>query len=172
MPVAHAALLLFLVSVTPLAFAQSDPRVTDAEDKYIRPILLVVPDTPKRDAADKASIEIRVSGMVNELGALDSAEFSPPEGNERCISAIKEVLPYWRFRPVVDDKLCAPVASSGVILVWFEEKNGKPSASVSVPKGSSETVSVTQNKSRAARSERSSFFMQVKNFEFQQTARV
>jgi TonB family protein len=138
MTIARAALLLFLVSVSTLLFAQSDPRVTDAEDKYIRPILLVVPDIPKRDTADKLSIEIRVSGTVSDLGVLDSAEFSPSEGNEKYISAIKEVLPYWRFRPAVDDKLCAPVASSGVILVWFEEKDGKPSVSVSVPKSSSE----------------------------------
>ena len=102
------------------------------------PILLVAPDIPKRDPADKWPIEIRVSGTVNELGTLDSAAFSPVEGNERYIQAIKEVLSFWRFRPAIDNKLCAPVASTGVVLVWFEEKDGKPSVSVSTPKISSE----------------------------------
>jgi TonB family protein len=129
------ALLFLILTVTP-SIAQSDPRVIQEEDKYIRPILLVVPNVPKRDPADKWPIEIRVSGTVNELGTLDSAVFSPVEGNEKYVQAIKEVLQFWRFRPAVDDKLCAPVASSGSVLVWFEEKDGKPAVSVSVPKNS------------------------------------
>jgi TonB family protein len=135
-----AALLLFLITAT-ASMAQSDPRVIEAEDKYIRPILLVAPDIPKRDAADKLPVEIRVNGMVNPSGTLESAEFLPSEGNEKYILAIKEVLPFWRFRPAIDDKLCTPVASRGVVLVWFEEKEGKPSVSVSVPKNSSERES-------------------------------
>ncbi len=134
---ATAALLSFLVLAT-ASMAQSDPRVIEAEDKYIRPILLVAPDSPKRDPADKWPIEIRVSGTVNASGTLEAAEFSPSERNEKYILAIQEVLPFWRFRPAIDDKICAPVATSGVVLVWFEEKAGKPSVSVSVPKNSSE----------------------------------
>lgn len=133
----NVALLLFLLTAT-ASIAQSDPRVINAEDKYIRPILLVAPDIPKRDPADKWPIEIRVSGTVNELGTLDSAAFSPVEGNEKYIQAIKEVLSFWRFRPAIDGKLCAPATSTGVVLVWFEEKDGKPAVSVSVPKISSE----------------------------------
>jgi TonB family protein len=134
---ASVALLSLLITATS-SIAQSDPREISAEDKYIRPILLVVPDVPKRDPADKWPIEIRVSGTVNESGTLDAAAFSPVEGNEKYIQAINDVLSFWRFRPAIDDKLCAPVASTGVVLVWFEEKDGKPSVSVSVPKNSSE----------------------------------
>jgi hypothetical protein len=48
-----AVLLFSLLCATASSFAQSDPRITDAEDKYIRPVLLVAPKIPKRDPADK-----------------------------------------------------------------------------------------------------------------------
>lgn len=135
-----SALLLSLLTAATLSFAQPDPRITDAADKYVRPILLVAPDIPKRDPTDKWPIEIRVSGTVNPLGALEGAEFSPSEGAEKYILAIKEVLPFWRFRPAVDDELCAPVASAGSVLVWFEDKAGKPTVLVSVPKPNREVA--------------------------------
>ncbi len=127
-------LFLLLAAISSLTLAQSEPRPLQEEDKYFRPILVVTPEFPKRDPSDVLPVEIRVSGSVNAAGSLDAAEFSPIEGNEKFINSIKEVLGLWRFRPAVDSKACAPVASNGVLLVWFEEKNGVPSVSVSTPK--------------------------------------
>ena len=124
---------LLLLSASVLAIAQSDPRPLQEEDKYARPLLVVPPVFPKREATDKLPVEIRVSGSVSEDGTMESVEFSPIKGNEKFIQAIKDVLPLWRIRPAVDGKLCAPVTAKGVILVWFEEKEGAPSVSVSTP---------------------------------------
>jgi TonB family protein len=134
--------LLLLLGASLLANAQSDPRLIQAEDKYLRPVLVVPPVFPKREVTDKLPVEIRVSGSVTETGTMESVEFSPIEGNEKFIQAIKDVLPHWRIRPAVDEKLCAPVAGKGVMLVWFEEKNGAPSVSVSARKPEPESVPV------------------------------
>ena len=134
MLVLQLASLLLLLAVSNLAFAQSNPRATQEEDKYFRPILVIPPEFPKREPSDALPVEIRVSGSVNAAGLLDTPEFSPIEGNEKFINAIKDVLNLWRFRPAIDSKSCAPVASNGVLLVWFEEKDGIPSVSVSSPK--------------------------------------
>lgn len=141
--------LLLLLSASVLAIAQTDPRPLQEEDKYARPLLVVPPVFPKREVTDKLPVEIRVSGSVSEDGTMESVEFSPLEGNEKFIQAIKDVLPLWRIRPAVDGKLCAPVAAKGIILVWFEEKNGAPSVSVSTPKQEPVSASV-DGKPRAA----------------------
>ncbi len=126
-------LLLAALSIWGAAHAQSDPLPIEEADKYFRPILVVPPTFPKSELARKPEIEIRVSGTVNDGGLLESPEFSPVEGNESFVQAIKEVLSFWRFRPAIDEKLCAPIASRGVVLVWFSQKDGVPSVSVSVP---------------------------------------
>lgn len=149
MKILAATSLLLLLCASVLAIAQSDPRPLQEEDKYVRPLLVVPPVFPKREATDKLPVEIRVSGSVSEDGTMESAEFSPIEGNEKFIQAIKDVLPLWRIRPAVDGKLCAPVAAKGVILVWFEENNGTPSVSVSTPKQEPESAPV-DGKPRAA----------------------
>lgn len=134
MIILRTASLLFLQVASTLAIAQSNPRAIQEEDKYVRPLLIVAPAFPQQAPTDKLPVEIRVSGSVGEDGVMVSPEFSPLEGNEKYINAIKDVIPHWRFRTAVDNELCAPVASNGVLLVWFEEKEGKPSVSVSTPK--------------------------------------
>ena len=119
-----------------ISYAQYDPQPIDEQDKFFRPILVVPPEFPKLASTDKLTVEIRVKGIVSEDGKLEAPEFSPVEGNEKFIEAIKEVLPLWRFRPAVDQALCAPVASNGVVQVWFEVKEGSPTVSVSFPKNS------------------------------------
>ena len=134
MPILQLAAFLSLLAVSTLAFAQLSPRALQEEDKYFRPLLVVAPTFPTRDPSDVLPVEIRVSGSVNAEGALETPEFSPTVGNEKFINAIKDVLNLWRFRPAIDEKSCAPTISDGVLLVWFEEKNGVPSVSVSTPK--------------------------------------
>lgn len=140
---------LLLLGASAIAIAQSDPRPLQEEDKYVRPLLVVPPVFPKREATDKLPVEIRVSGSVSEAGTMESVEFSPLDGNEKFIQAIKDVLPLWQIRPAVDGKLCVPVVGKGVILVWFEEKNGAPSVSVSTQKQEPESAPV-DGKPRAA----------------------
>ena len=134
MPILQLASFLLLLAVSTLAFAQASPHALQEEDKYFRPILVVSPAFPTREPSDVLPVEIRVSGSVNAEGALETPQFSPIEGNEKFINAIKDVLNLWRFRPAIDSKSCAPTPSNGVLLVWFEEKNGVPSVSVSTPK--------------------------------------
>ena len=134
MPILRIFLMLLLSAATALAFAQSEPRAIQEEDKYVRPILIVPPAFPKSEPSDKLPVEIRVSGSVSVAGALEAPEFSPIEGNEKFINAIKDVLHLWRFRPAIGKETCMPVVSTGVVLVWFEEKDGMPSVSVSMPK--------------------------------------
>ena len=134
MPVLPLTSFLLLLAVSNLAFAQSNPRGLQEDDKYFRPILVVSPAFPKLEPTDILPVEIRVSGAVNAEGALETPEFSPIQGNEKFINAIKDVLNLWRFRPAIDSKSCTPTASNGVLLVWFEERNGVPSVSVSTPK--------------------------------------
>lgn len=134
MPVLRIFLLLLFHAASTLAFAQSDPRAIQEEDKYFRPILIITPESPKKEVSDVLPVEIRISGSVNATGSLEAPVFSPIEGNEKYINAIKDVLNLWRFRPAIDSKSCMPIASNGVLSVWFEEKNGSPSVSVSTPK--------------------------------------
>ena len=134
MPTLRIVLIFLLSAVTASAFAQSDPRAIQEEDKYVRPVLIVSPAFPKLEPADKLPVEIRVSGSVSVEGVLEAADFSPIEGNEKFINAIKDVLNLWRFRPAIGKEICMPVVSTGVVLVWFEEKDGIPTVSVSVPK--------------------------------------
>ena len=134
MPILRIVLILLLFAVTASASAQSDPRAIQEEDKYVRPVLIVSPAFPKLEPADKLPVEIRVSGSVSVEGVLEAADFSPIEGNEKFINAIKDVLNLWRFRPAIGKEVCMPVVSTGVVLVWFEEKDGIPTVSVSVPK--------------------------------------
>ena len=134
MPILRIVLILLLSAVTASASAQSDPRAIQEEDKYVRPILIVAPAFPKSEPTDKLPVEIRVSGSVNVEGVLEAPDFSPTEGNEKFINAIKDVLSLWRFRPAIGKETCMPVVSTGVALVWFEEKDGMPSVSVSMPK--------------------------------------
>jgi TonB family protein len=134
MTIFRTAAFVLLHAAATFAFGQSNPRALQPEDKFFRPVLVIPPTSPKPEPADKLPVEIRVGGRVGEDGVMMAAEFSPLEGNEKYIAAIKDVLPLWRFRPAVDEKSCAPVASNGVVLVWFEEKNGEPSVSVSTPR--------------------------------------
>lgn len=126
--------LLILLSVSTLTHAQSDPRPLQDEDKYARAVLIVPPAFRYLDPAIKFPVEIRVKGTVNDKGVMESVEYSPVEGNEKFIAAIERVLSLWIFRPSVDNATCAPIASTSVLLVWFEEKDGKPVVSVSMPK--------------------------------------
>ena len=130
----HPAWLLILLAASTLAHAQSDPRPLEEEDKYVRAVLIVPPAFRYLDPAIKLPVEIRVKGIVNDKGVMESVEYSPVEGNEKFIASIERVLSLWIFRPAVDNVTCAPIASTGVLLVWFEEKDGKPVVSVSMPK--------------------------------------
>ena len=130
----HAAPLLILLAASTLVHAQSDPRPLQEEDKYVRAVLIVPPAFRELDPTMKLPVEIRVKGTVNDKGVMESVEYSPVEGNEKFIAAIERVLPLWIFRPAVDGVSCAPIASTGVLLVWFEERDGKPVVSVSMPK--------------------------------------
>ena len=134
MPILRVVLILLLSAVTASASAQSDPRAIREDDKYVRPIFIVPPAFPKSEPTDKLPVEIRVSGSVSVEGVLEAPDFSPTEGNEKFITAIKDVLNLWRFRPAIGNETCMPVVSTGVVLVWFEEKDGMPSVSVSMPK--------------------------------------
>ena len=134
MTILRVVLILLLSAVAALASAQSDPRTIQEDDKYVRPTLIVPPTFPKSEPADRLLFEIRVSGSVSVEGVLEAPDFSPIEGNEKFINAIKDVLSFWRFRPAIGKETCMPVVSTGVVLVWFEEKDGIPSVSVSMPK--------------------------------------
>lgn len=124
--------LLFCAASLP-SFSQSDPRPIQAEDKLARPILIIAPKYPVREPGDNSSVEIRVTGIVTKEGVMELPVFTPYAGNEKFIAAIQEVLALWRFRPAIDNRMCAPTSSPGTISVWFEEKNGRPSVSVSTP---------------------------------------
>lgn len=160
-------LFLFLYAMSIVSYAQSDLRLITEEDKFFRPILVIPPQFPKEAAIDKLPVEIRVKGMVSEDGTLLSPEFSPLDGNEKFIEAIKDVLPLWRFRPAVDQTLCAPVASNGVLLVWFEAKDGSPSVSVSYPKRAVVSAATAANVAAAGRT-----FTRSPRIEFPFSARV
>jgi len=52
----------------------------------------------------------------------------------------------------VDQTLCTPVASNGVLLLWFEAKDGNPSVSVSYPKRNVVSAATTAKVAAASRS--------------------
>ena len=86
--------LLAVVSIAGVVNAQSDPLPMGEADKYFLPILVVPPTFPKSELASKPEIEIRVSGTANDVGVLESPKFSPLEGNESFVQAIKDVLSF------------------------------------------------------------------------------
>lgn len=142
MTISGLATLLCFCTISLSAFAQLDPRTLGEEDKVARPVLVVPPAFPARDATDKFPVEIKISGTVSEAGIMESPVFSQAEGKEKFIQAIQEVLPLWRFRPAADRVSCSPIKSYRVMSIWFEEKNGVPSvwASTSTAKSSQSPI--------------------------------
>jgi hypothetical protein len=136
---------LLLLAIVPLAttlHAQIDARAVGAKDAYASPVLVVSPKSPARSAGDAASVEVKVKGTISAAGLLENPVFENASGKEKFVAAVKEVLHLWRFKPAVDLNSCRPVSNSGAVVVWFEDKNGKPSVSVAMPQtgGRSEAV--------------------------------
>lgn len=130
----HAKLIAIAASALPvLAFAQSDARAVGARDAFASPVLVVAPKAPVRAAGDAASVEIRVTGSIGTNGVMSSPAFENAQGKDKYVQAIRDVLHLWRFKPAVDLEACKPAVRNGTVVVWFDEKNGKPSVSVSMP---------------------------------------
>jgi hypothetical protein len=132
--VTHRTIALLVCAALPLsALAQSDARAIGAKDAFASPVLVVAPKAPLRMAGEAASVEIRVTGSIGVNGVMSSPMFENAQGKDKYVQAIREVLHLWRFKPAVDLEACKPAVRNGTVAVWFDEKNGKPSVSVSMP---------------------------------------
>jgi TonB family protein len=125
------ALLLFLLSIDVLG--QTEPVEVNERNALAQPLLIVPPAYPKGIPADNPSARIRMKGMINTRGQLVAPEFDNIEGEAGFVDAIREVVEFWRFRPAIEMVSCKTKDSEGVLFVWFEMKDGKPSVSVSMP---------------------------------------
>jgi hypothetical protein len=118
----------------PTLGAAQDARPLTKQDSFVAPVLVVAPKAPAWSANDVASVEVRVTGTVGANGAMENPVFEKAQGKDKYVAAVREVLRLWRFKPAVDLAQCAPVKSSGTVSVWFENRSGKPSVSVSMPR--------------------------------------
>lgn len=97
------------------------------------PLLIVSPKYPDDALADKKQVEVRVKGQVTENGSFGMAEYSAGEGEEAFVQAVRDVLPYWRFEPNLDNQECKPKAYDAQLTVWFEMTEKGPAISASMP---------------------------------------
>ncbi len=126
--------LLVCAALPASALAQTDARAIGAQDAFASPVMVVAPKAPARGANDPASVEIRVTGTIGTDGVMTQPVFENAQGKDKYVQALRDVLHLWRFKPAVDLEACKPAARSGTVAVWFDEKNGKPSVSVSMPR--------------------------------------
>lgn len=117
------------------AMAQSPPRTVDEKAALAKPFLVVPPEFPDHAAPGNAAVEIRITGTVSQDGRLTSPVFDAKPDEGAYVDAVRKVLDMWRFVPAVATAACRPKQSEMTLSVWFERKDGKPSVSVSAPKG-------------------------------------
>ncbi|HEX4859439.1 MAG TPA: TonB family protein [Usitatibacteraceae bacterium] len=109
----------------------ADVRAVSANDGFASPVLIVAPEYPGFVPGARAT-EVRINGTVTADGRLEGIDIPTPSGSERFVAAVRQVIELWRFRPAVSEQQCAPVAQKQSMFVWFDEKDGKPSVSVSM----------------------------------------
>lgn len=125
--------LLLAAAIPTSLHAQSDARAIGAKDAFASPVVVVAPKAPVRNANEPVSVEIRVTGSIGTNGVMSSPVFENAQGKDKYVQALREVLHLWRFKPAVDLEACKPAVRNGTVVVWFDEKNGKPAVSVSMP---------------------------------------
>ncbi len=125
--------LLLAAAIPTSLHAQSDARAIGAKDAFASPVVVVAPKAPVRNANEPVSVEIRVTGSIGTNGVMSSPVFENAQGKDKYVQALREVLHLWRFKPAVDLEACKPAVRNGTVVVWFDEKNGKPAVTVSMP---------------------------------------
>jgi hypothetical protein len=104
------------------AFAQiPDGPYIEPEKRFARVVRVVPPDYPRAMLAAKRVAVVDVEGIVEPVnGVLTSPRVhSTAEGAEPFISAVSEVLQYWRFEPTFE-RDCQPSKDPVLVRVHFE----------------------------------------------------
>jgi len=117
----RAALIVGLMSISPLLNAQSFETDTA---KYMRPIVLVMPDTPASLIGEGKVQKFVVSFRVDADGSIEGPMRLEPE-NADLRAALGEVTRFWLFYPDVSED-CKPVPRDGKISFEFDGSAKNP----------------------------------------------
>ena len=127
--------LLAVCLLLSFSVAAQSPRGILETDRVAKPILIVEPKFPDQVSHENFPIEIKLRGTVTEKGQMTSFSFPSSDGREKFVAVIRDVLPTWRFMPALNHVICTTTDSEMTASVWFDMPNGKPSISVSMPRG-------------------------------------
>ena len=129
----RAAALLAVALSSAGAFGESSTFQIGDPSQMARPSRIVPPEFPKSALEKRLSATVDIEGRVSPLRALEDVTFSwEPAGSEAFVDAVKQVLPYWEFYPVLGDESCFPSDRRITNRVSFEWVGGEPKVFVTV----------------------------------------
>ena len=118
-------------SVTAVA-QMSMTLIPDGRSRIAQPLVIVAPEYPVRELRERKHVEVRIDGKVTAEGRFVASTYSAGEGEESVAQAVRAVLAQWRFIPDVEG--CKAKDAEGILYVWFDMKDDRPSISATLDK--------------------------------------
>jgi TonB family protein len=96
-------------------------------------VSIVAPQYPAPAQQRGEGATVEVEGQVNPNGTIDMAGLKLTGAGQPFVAAVREVAPFWMFRPAIDPVSCESRAEALRMQVIFEIAGGQPSVSVTNP---------------------------------------